>query len=173
MKNKLFFASAIVLSLGLAACSPAEKNEEVPVESPTTVEDQKTDTTTEPATDEEVKDDLDDAKDKIDDAEDKVGDEADDLMTSDEEMIKMADYIARVKIEDVGDGLLKAALVEEYKGSLEGKEIPNDENFKKDMEYIVFLKDEAGKAVPVDDANHYRAYNGPDDEILQKIKETK
>lgn len=176
MKNKLFFASAIVLSLGLAACTPAEENKEVEVETPAVVDEQKTDTTD---TDKEVKEDLDDAKDKIEDAETKVDEKAEGnvdnegVMTSDEDMIAAADYIARVKVVDVGDGLLKAELVEDFKGSLEGKEIPNDENFKKDMEYVVFLKDEAGKVVPVNDSNHYRAYNGPDDEIIDKIEKAK
>ncbi len=177
MKNKVFFASAIVLSLGLAACSPAEKNKEVPVETPAVVDEQTKETTTTTTTttgktdpEDDAKQDLTDAKDKIKTEEVKVEEKVDGLMTSDEEMIAASDYIAIVKIVDVGDGLLKAELVKDLKGTLEGKEIPNDENFKKDKEYVVFLKDDAGKVVPVNDANHYRDYDGENDNLVKKVE---
>lgn len=167
MKKKILLASTIVLSLGLMACSPSSENEQVPVEDNV---DKDTDDNVKDAEDklDDAQDDIDKAKDDLDDAE---KDDSDRVMT-DEEMIEEADYIAKVKIVEAEDGKLKAELIENLKGDILGEDIPNDENFKKDKEYVVFLKDENGKPEPIAKENHYREIKGTDDEILKKIDES-
>lgn len=157
MKKKILLASTIVLSLGLMACSPDNTEEEVPVEDNVDV-------------DKDAEDKLDDAEGDLDD-KDADKDDSDRVMT-DEEMIEEADYIAKVKIVEAEDGKLKAELIENLKGDILGEDIPDDENFKKDKEYVVFLKDENGKPEPIAKENHYKEINSEDDEILKKIDES-
>lgn len=173
MKKLLYLGSILVLSTALVACNadPKPENEEVEV----TDQNQNNEVKgPEEEAKEDVKEGLEEAKENVKEVGEDIKEKADSSVMTDEEMIDAADYIAKIRIvedkDSTVDGALRAELIEDLKGKLVGKEIPNDENFKKDEEYVIFLKDEGGKPVPVRDQNHYQVINGEDDELLKKIE---
>lgn len=174
MKKILYLGSILVLSTALVACNtdPAPENEKVEV----TDQNQNDEIKDEG---EEIKEDAKevgtDVKEQAKEVGEDVKEKADELVMTDEEMIDAADYIAKVRIVEDKDSAiedaLRAELIENVKGDLTGKEVPNDEGFKKDEEYLIFLKDEGEKVVPVNDQNHYQVLNGEDDELLKKVND--
>ena len=92
---------------------------------------------------------------------------------TDEDMIENSDYIAKVKMIQKGQSTFELKVLENLKGSLNGKQIPNTENLNQNRAYLVFLKDVDGNLVPTNGTDSYVMLEGDNHVLFEKINKSR
>lgn len=151
-KSRILIGLMIVfLAIGLVGCSNDDKdaNDQPPV-----VENEDKD-------DEEAEDDDEEAE----EAEDTENDEdVDDV----DQMIDDAKYISKIKLITKGDKGSEVKVLDNIKAVLNKDNLP-ELNLEENRTYLVFLKEEAGNLVLVDEDDGLVLLEGDNHELFEKI----
>lgn len=188
MKKIIALTGIMALSITLGACNPRNdiKEDKMPQDNsptesniPPRTGDQLDDDLIDDTTDieNEVKEDIKDLGDNDNDTTvtegEKGVDTVDNAVMTDEEMIENSNYIAKVKMIQKDQSTFELKVLENLKGSLSGKEIPNSENLNQNRAYLVFLKDVDGNLVPTNGKDSYVLLEGDNHVLFEKINKNR
>ena len=159
MKNKKIILSLLAFSLlmmGLAGCSSNDNDD---IDKDNAIVDE---------TENEVSDEKEESEVKEDIEESEVKEENQDVSDKIDQMISESDYISKVKLITKGKNKTEIKVLDNIKDVILAKDLP-ELDLKENRAYLVFLKDDGGEAVLVNEDDSLVLLEGDNHELFERI----